>query len=95
MMVIGAEILHMVVAGGIWRLDRVRVPNLPVASSSLRFVFARELKKGSCKVTNISVSDTNPPIEVVTTWEGEGDPGYLNTCCELHSLISLLSADEC
>jgi hypothetical protein len=41
----------------------------------------RKLKQGSLKITNISVSDTTPPIEVLTIVNGEGDPGYLNTCC--------------
>ena len=39
----------------------------------------RELKRGSSKITNVSISDSNPPIQILTTAYGEGDPGYLNT----------------
>ncbi|CAD6582714.1 MAG: hypothetical protein TREMPRED_003372 [Tremellales sp. Tagirdzhanova-0007] len=38
-----------------------------------------ELKRGSSKITNVSISDSNPPIQILTTAYGEGDPGYLNT----------------
>ena len=41
----------------------------------------RELKKGSLVLTNLSVSDTFPPIEVKTTLYAEGDPAYISTCC--------------
>lgn len=41
----------------------------------------RKLKKGWLKVTNFSQANGDPSVEVKTVFEGEGDPGYLNTCC--------------
>jgi hypothetical protein len=39
------------------------------------------MEKGWYRVTNISRSDS-PAVEIKTTFEGQGDPGYINTCCE-------------
>jgi hypothetical protein len=39
------------------------------------------MEKGWYRVTNISRSDS-PAVVIKTTFEGQGDPGYINTCCE-------------
>ncbi|RSH91460.1 hypothetical protein EHS25_009759 [Saitozyma podzolica] len=38
-----------------------------------------QMEKGWYRVTNISRSDS-PAVEIKTTFEGQGDPGYINTC---------------
>ncbi|KAF6760297.1 Saccharopine dehydrogenase-domain-containing protein [Ephemerocybe angulata] len=38
-----------------------------------------EMEKGSITLTNVTTSDSTPPIKVQTTITGKGDPGYLLT----------------
>lgn len=40
----------------------------------------RERKKGSFTITNVTTSDSTPPINVTTIMTGQGDPGYASTC---------------
>ncbi|KAK8853397.1 hypothetical protein IAR55_004103 [Kwoniella newhampshirensis] len=53
-----------------------------------------ELEKGHYTVTNVSTSKPLPfgeTVQVVTKFEGDGDPGYLNTCYMLvESALSLV-----
>ncbi|TEB38155.1 hypothetical protein FA13DRAFT_1657074 [Coprinellus micaceus] len=52
-----------------------------------------ERKKGSFTITNVTTSDSTPPINVTTIMTGQGDPGYASTCimiseCALSLLLS-------
>lgn len=45
----------------------------------------RQLKTGHYQVTNLSIEEPSipdhKPVKILTKFEGDGDPGYLNTCC--------------
>ncbi|KAF5317401.1 hypothetical protein D9611_003935 [Ephemerocybe angulata] len=48
-----------------------------------------EMEKGSITLTNVTTSDSTPPIKVQTTITGKGDPGYLLTAGKSPSLTTV------
>lgn len=50
-----------------------------------------QMNNGSFEITNVTTSDSTPPINVITTMTGKGDPGYSLTAIMIsESALSLL-----